>query len=325
MQVNARAGSQRTSQHYAARILLYTQNHQAHHRFRTNNIRFLLWYEAGPCSGSMNRDNRASNSLGIVRGSSADEDSLIIQSDRRMARQGAGNIMHASYRCNEYTGLDDRLLSSNGSSFMNEHPAGISLSSANLVARYTAHRSVNQPPGPRVLDKFQADLPRRAPNYSTGIHNSVEPEIPRKKVDFTEFSSLRTYLPGPLYKKSYTKEDRGRFRVEAISEALRIKGRLTRAPGLSVKDSMKRLLREGSLTLDEFVGLESLIFNQRLDAASRNRRDHMRAVLEKQRELRGLPMAEKLRGLREFSASRSARSTKHAMLRAGVVAASVHP
>lgn len=215
-------------------------------------------------------------------------------------------------KCNQKSGSGVQCLLS-FESLDHSDSIGVRLSSANLAARYTAHCNARYTHGSRV----SLDLPRKALIHS--IKAPQAPKVHRKKVGFTEFSSLHLYIPVyPDTDKAYKLDDYGRFRVDATSEAVRIRARILRAPGLSTKDTVKRLLDCSGLALEEMLGLEHVIFGVPYYQAPALRRDHMEAVLMKQQELRGHPAAG--RKLGEFSAARSHKSAKHARIRGALVA-----
>lgn len=152
------------------------------------------------------------------------------------------------------------------------------------------------------------------------LYKSLQP-----RVTFSESSSMHVYHADPLYvrSKSYSKEERKHFSVEALSEAVRIKKLVLSTPGSSTKDSFKFLLKNNVIALEEIVGIEHLVLGKSASKLLKERQDHSKAVVQEQHRM-GL-MQECQSGklcdkLGEFSASRSCKSVKRARIRAAMAA-----
>ena len=151
---------------------------------------------------------------------------------------------------------------------------------------------------------------------------------PRKShgltVQFSENSTLHFYEKYPTSPQSlaYTKEDRDEFGKDALLEGLRIKNLIATAPGDSVCESMKYLLRHRFITKAEIVGIDHFITGTSTSVLQ-TRRNHSAAVLKKQNELRhDQELEEPAWYLAKFAQSRSHKSTERARTRAAFSACS---
>lgn len=141
-----------------------------------------------------------------------------------------------------------------------------------------------------------------------------------RRVSFSDRSSLLTYEEHPPYvrSKAYTKEDRKAFSSEVLQEACRIKRLVLAAPGASVKESFKYLVRNKTIKIEEVVGIEHLVFGVSSTKLLKERKDHARAVVTEQRRYHHAD--EKAERLGQFAALRSSKSAKHAKIRAAMAA-----
>ena len=177
-----------------------------------------------------------------------------------------------------------------------------------------------QPPMPAAQsESLLEDWPRRA---SSTDHDQAALSQSQSRVSFSEFSSLCVYENVEdlyLKKKAYSQEDREVFSARAMMEAIRIKNLIFNSPPVSVKDSIKYLLKNNIISRDELIGIDHLIAGRRTDALH-VRRDHMAAVLQKQQEQRRhQPQLEEdslIIELGRFSEQSSLRSTHYAIARA---------
>mmetsp|Transcript_21514 Transcript_21514/g.32546 ORF Transcript_21514/g.32546 Transcript_21514/m.32546 type:complete len:193 (+) Transcript_21514:172-750(+) len=164
------------------------------------------------------------------------------------------------------------------------------------------------------------DWPRRA--SSKEADQDVDSSKSQSGVNFSDFSTLHVYDDLDylyLKKKAYSQKDREVFSARAMMEAIRIKNLIFNSPPVSVKESIKYLLKNNIISRDELIGIDHLIAGRRTDALH-VRRDHMAAVLRKQQELRRhQPQQEEdslIIELGRFSEQSSLRSTHYAIARA---------
>jgi hypothetical protein len=163
------------------------------------------------------------------------------------------------------------------------------------------------------------DWPRRT--SSTEADQDVDSSKSQSGVNFSEYSTLRVYDDlNYLYlkKKAYSREDREIFGAQAMIEADRINNLIISSPPVSVKESVKYLLKNNIITREELVGMDQLILHRRA-RVSQVRREHMAAVLRKQNEQRRQqPVLEEdsLIDLGKFAEQSSLKSTHSAIARA---------
>jgi hypothetical protein len=175
--------------------------------------------------------------------------------------------------------------------------------------------------------KKQKDWPTRKPCSSDLklLHRQGERIQPR--VTFSHNSTMQVYIPDHHYarNKCYTKEDRQKFGSETLSEAMRIKRLVAKAPGESAKDSFKYLIKENIVSIEEIVGIEHLVLGNSASKLPKSRRDHVRAVLMEQERQHcdcdeSRVQADRVESLRQFSTSRSSKSARRARIRAAMAA-----
>ena len=116
---------------------------------------------------------------------------------------------------------------------------------------------------------------------------------------------------------AYTAEDRDAFGVEAYLEMCRIKDLVASAPQESSTDSLKSLLKDKSILIEELVGIEHLVIGSPT-TVKRVRREHSNAVLRKQREQQ--MQAEDPTSLAKFAKKLSRKSCHSARARAAMAA-----
>eukprot|EP00984_Skeletonema_dohrnii_P032386 scaffold26473_cov138-Skeletonema_dohrnii-CCMP3373.AAC.7 len=129
------------------------------------------------------------------------------------------------------------------------------------------------------------DWPRRA--SSKEADQDVDSSKSQSGVNFSDFSTLHVYDDLDylyLKKKAYSQEDRKIFGAQAMIEADRINNLIINSPPVSVKESVKYLLKNNIITREELVGMDQLILHRRARVLQ-VRRNHMAAVLRKQNEL----------------------------------------
>jgi len=120
------------------------------------------------------------------------------------------------------------------------------------------------------------DWPRRPVTAS----EPAKPEL-RPKVSFSKVSTLFVYETKGETPKSYSKRDQDFFGVEALREALRVKELIAQSPPESTKESLRFLLKNRSLAIEEMVGIENAILGQ---GTHTTKKLHAKTVLQKQRE-----------------------------------------
>jgi len=165
------------------------------------------------------------------------------------------------------------------------------------------------------------DWPRRA--SSTEADQDVDSSKSQSGVNFSEFSTLRVYDDLDylyLKKKAYSQEDRKIFGAQAMIEADRINNLIISSPPVSVKESVKYLLKNNIITREELVGMDQLILHRRARVLQ-VRREHMAAVLRKQNEQQRRRQQPHLEGdaliaLGKFAEQSSLKSTHSAIARA---------
>lgn len=116
------------------------------------------------------------------------------------------------------------------------------------------------------------------------LHMHSKPEL-RPKVSFSKVSTLFVYETNGET-KSYSKRDQDFFGVEALREALRVKELIAQSPPESTKESLRFLLKNRSLAIEEMVGIENAILGQGTHTIKKL---HAKTVLQKQREQRQNP------------------------------------
>ena len=102
---------------------------------------------------------------------------------------------------------------------------------------------------------------------------------------------------------------------------MRIKDLIADAPQDSASQSIKHLLRRGSLSTDELIGIDHFIF-AKPPRVRKMRKDHAAAVLRKQQELRQDRQTtnDLLSSLSKFAQSSSLKSSENARVRAAMAA-----
>jgi len=197
-----------------------------------------------------------------------------------------------------------------------------------------------------TIDDILEDWPNRhslaAPNafdwesLSNRLDDSTfQPPPPhRRRVVFSERSSMQMYYPDPCYRrdKAYSKAEQQSFSSEALQDAIRIKTMVMRNKATSnARASFKHLIKNKCISLEEIIGIEHLVLGKSAFKLVEERQAHARAVLlEQHRMLRKksilpLPahnaMSSKIeKKLGEVSAERSRKSAKRARIRAAMAA-----
>ena len=113
------------------------------------------------------------------------------------------------------------------------------------------------------------------------LYMHSKPEL-RPKVSFSKVSTLFVYETNGET-KSYSKRDQDFFGVEALREALQVKELIAQSPPESTKESLRFLLKNRSLAIEEMVGIENEILGQGTHTIKKL---HAKTVLQKQREQR---------------------------------------
>lgn len=108
--------------------------------------------------------------------------------------------------------------------------------------------------------------------------------------------------------------------MEAILEGNRIQNLIASAPPASATESLKFLLKENIITLDELIGIDNFVMGKPT-RVSKIRKRHSAAVLRKQREVR--LQAQTLQedaalSLGRFAEQSSQKSTQNALVRAAM-------
>jgi len=202
-----------------------------------------------------------------------------------------------------------------------------------------------------TIDNILEDWPNRhglaAPNtfdwvslsnrldVSTSL-STYQPHPPphRRRVVFSERSSMQMYYPDPCYRrdKAYSKAEQQSFSSEALQDAIRIKTMVMSNMATSnPRASFKHLIKNKCISLEEIIGIEHLVLGKSASKLIEERQAHARAVLfEQHRMLRKkskmpLPahnaMSSKIeKKLGEISAQRSRKSAKRARIRAAMAA-----
>jgi len=179
------------------------------------------------------------------------------------------------------------------------------------------------------------DWPRRASSLASEADDhahdaaSNSDSAAQPSVNISKSSRLYVYYEDDLYcmNKAYSRRDREIFGAQAMIEANRIKTLIYTSPSASVKESVKYLLQNNIVTIDEMVGIDHMIIGRRT-AVLQVRRDHMMAVLRKQQELRGLQQQhtqleeDSLIALCKFAEQSSLKSTHSAIARATLTSSS---
>lgn len=136
------------------------------------------------------------------------------------------------------------------------------------------------------------DWPRRPatatePEGDDWLHMDANSELkPQVQVSFSKVSTLFVYETKGETPKSYSKRDQDFFGVEALREALRVKELIAQSPPESTKESLRFLLKNRSLAIEEMVGIENAILGQGTHTIKKL---HAKTVLQKQREQRQNP------------------------------------
>ena len=151
-----------------------------------------------------------------------------------------------------------------------------------------------------TIDNILEDWPNRrglaAPNafdwesLSNRLDDSTfQPPPPhRRRVVFSERSSMQLYYPDPCYRraKAYSKAEQQGFSSEALQDAIRIKtmvmsNKATNNP----KASFKHLLKNNCISLEEIIGIEHLVLVKSASKLVEERQAHARAVLFEQHRM----------------------------------------
>lgn len=145
------------------------------------------------------------------------------------------------------------------------------------------------------------------------------------QVRFSEASQLHLYERPSislLQSLSYSSDDRDKFGMEAILEGNRIKNLIASAAPESAAESLKFLLKENIIALDELIGIDNFVMGKS-SRVTKIRKRHSAAVLRKQREVR--LQAQTLQEdaaliLGRFAEQSSHKSTQNALVRAAISA-----
>jgi TnpA family transposase len=104
--------------------------------------------------------------------------------------------------------------------------------------------------------------------------------------------------------------------MDAILEGNRIQNLIASAPPASTTESLKFLLKENMVTLDELIGIDNFIMGKPT-RVRKIRKRHSAAVLRKQREVR-LQQDDAALILGRFAEQNSQKSTQNALVRAAM-------
>lgn len=144
------------------------------------------------------------------------------------------------------------------------------------------------------------------------------------QVRFSEASQLHLYERPPislLQSLSYSTDDRDKFGMEAILEGNRIQNLIASAPPASATESLKFLLKQNMITLDELIGIDNFIMGKPT-RVTKIRKRHSAAVLRKQKEVRlqaqTLLQEDAALILGRFAEQNSQKSTQNALGRAAM-------
>ena len=160
---------------------------------------------------------------------------------------------------------------------------------------------------------------------------SVNTSVP-KRVTFSEQSTMQLYRLDQQYAhaKSYSREDYKVFGRNSLVKAVRIKKLVLSTPsGASTKESVTYLLENNVISPEEIRGIEHLVICNSPSMGLKGRRDHARAVLLEQHQIRILERyatrhlkveVDPTEKLASFSASKSSRSSNTARIRAAMAA-----
>ena len=160
---------------------------------------------------------------------------------------------------------------------------------------------------------------------------SVNTSVP-KRVTFSEQSTMQLYRLDQQYAhaKSYSREDYKVFGRNSLVKAVRIKKLVPLSPsGASTKESVTYLLENNVISPEEIRGIEHLVICNLPFMGLKGRRDHARAVLLEQHQIRILERyatrhlkveVDPTEKLASFSASKSSRSSNTARIRAAMAA-----
>ena len=180
---------------------------------------------------------------------------------------------------------------------------------------------------PHCRDESQRRPYRPPPSLKRKANNSRRPVAKSFKeshqVRFSEASQLHLYERPPislLQSLSYSTDDRDKFGMEAILEGNRIQNLIASAAPASTTESLKFLLKENIITLDELIGIDNFIMGKPT-RVRKIRKRHSAAVLRKQREVR--LQAQTLQEdaaliLARFAEQNSQKSTQNALVRAAM-------
>mmetsp|Transcript_11549 Transcript_11549/g.17747 ORF Transcript_11549/g.17747 Transcript_11549/m.17747 type:complete len:197 (-) Transcript_11549:810-1400(-) len=194
------------------------------------------------------------------------------------------------------------------------HRTKINSDSENMAAYYDSPRQDS------LLEHWPKPMALKSSLADSSTHNRSK----KSRVRFSDSSWLHTYQRSPislLRSLSYTKEDNDKFGKLAQVEGMRIKDLIADAPQDSASQSIKHLLRRGSLSTDELRGIDHFIF-AKPTRVRKMRKDHAAAVLRKQQELRQDRQTtnDLLSSLSKFAQSSSLKSMQRARIRAAVAA-----
>lgn len=113
------------------------------------------------------------------------------------------------------------------------------------------------------------------------LHMQAKPEL-KPRVSFSKVSTLFVYETKEETPKSYSKRDQAFFGVEALREVLRVKELIAQSPPESTKESLRFLLKNRSLAIEEMVGIENAILGQGTHTIIK--KHHAKTVLQEQRK-----------------------------------------
>ena len=188
------------------------------------------------------------------------------------------------------------------------HRTKINSDSENMAAYYDSPRQDS------LLEHWPKPMALKSSLADSSTHNRSK----KSRVRFSDSSWLHTYQRSPislLRSLSYTKEDNDKFGKLALVDGMLIKDLIADAPQDSASQSIKHLLRRGSLSTDELIGIKPT-------RVRKMRKDHAAAVLRKQQELRQDRQTtnDLLSSLSKFAQSSSLKSSENARVRAAMAA-----
>mmetsp|Transcript_49 Transcript_49/g.70 ORF Transcript_49/g.70 Transcript_49/m.70 type:complete len:197 (-) Transcript_49:98-688(-) len=194
------------------------------------------------------------------------------------------------------------------------HRTKINSDSENMAAYYDSPRQDS------LLEHWPKPMALKSSLADSSTHNRSK----KSRVRFSDSSRLHTYQRSPislLRSLSYTKEDNDKFGKLALVEGMRIKDLIADAPQDSASQSSKYLLRQGSISTDQLIGIDHYIFGNP-KRVRKIRKQHAAAVLLKQQELRQdcQTFDDLLSSLGKFAQSSSLKSSQTGRVRAAMAA-----